>query len=36
MVVTVSLGWILKAIGTVLLLAFLMWALSPPKNGGKK
>ena len=36
MIVTISLGWILKTIGTVLFIAFLIWALSPPKNGGKK
>ena len=34
MVVTVSLGWILKTIGTILFFAFLIWALN--KNGGKK
>ena len=36
MVVVVSLGWILKAIGIVLFFVFLIWALSQPKNGGKK
>ena len=36
MVITVSLGGILKAIVIILFIAFVVWTKTPPKNGGKK